>query len=322
MEMVTNALTKSNPRWLILAVVLFTCVQAALAKRWTSLLRSHDILIPFPQAARLTFLGLFYNNFMPGSVGGDILKAWYATHHCQPEKKIHAALSVLFDRVLGLTGTLVLGSIAALSLKNSFRLPVRGFNIDIKLIIIVIISTIAISGCLIASKRIRKTLRISLLLQKLPFQKKLQEIDKGIAIYKRRPGGVVVALLITFTAQTLAISSVWLLTIALDIKGISLLHCLTIMPIVWVISAAVPVPGGLGVIENLMVPFFIAAADSSAFESPEQLEARVIALTILNRMMIYISSAPGGLVPIFGGHLPKQAEMAKEIAQVEEESSN
>ena len=319
-QMVMQSLSQANPYWMALAVVLFATAQAALAKRWTTLLKAQDIHISYPQAVRLTFLGLFYNNFMPGSVGGDILKGWYATHHCPRDKKLHAALSVLFDRILGLTGTLILGSVAALSLQSSFTLPVKGYKIDVKQIIIGIIAMIVISGCLIASKRIRKFLYISALLQKLPFQKKLQEIDKGIRIYRQSPKALLGALLITFVVQTMAIAAVWLMAVALDIKGISLLHCITIMPIVWVISAAIPVPGGLGVIENLMVPFFIAAADKTAFDSPEQLLARVMALTLLNRIMIYLTSAPGGLVPIFGGHLPKQEDMIKEINTIEHDT--
>lgn len=312
-ELVLNALGQADYRWLIFAVVLFTITQAFLSLRWVILLRANEITISIPQAIRLTFLGMFYNNFMPGSVGGDILKAWYATHHCPADRKIHAAMSVFFDRIFGLTGTLILGSIAAISLKDGFSLSLKGHEIDVKQIIIWFIVIISTSAIIIASKRIRRFLFISNLLKMLPFQKKLQEIEKGIRIYRNRPGYLALALMVTFCVQTLAITSVWLMTIALDLKGISLLHCITIMPIVWVISATLPVPGGLGVIENLMVPFFIAAADVTAFDSPEQLTARVMALTILNRIMIYLSSSFGGLVPIFGGHLPKQAEIANEI---------
>ena len=316
-ELVMNAFSQTKMSWAISAVILFAVAQAALAKRWTILLSAHSINISFLQAVKLTFLGLFYNNFMPGSVGGDLLKGWYATHHCPSDKKIHAAISVLLDRILGLTGTLILGSVAALSMKESFSLPVAGHNIDIREVIIAIIIVIFGFGALTASRRIRNALMINKLLKLLPFQKKLKEVENGLRIYRNSPGALIGALIATFVVQTMAITSIWLLCVSLGLEGITLRHCITIMPIVWVISATVPVPGGLGVIENLMVPFFVAAADQSAFESPEVLTARVMTLTILNRMMIYISSAPGGLVPIFGGHLPKKDEMAKEIEDIE-----
>ncbi|MBN2064386.1 MAG: flippase-like domain-containing protein [Sedimentisphaerales bacterium] len=313
-KMVGEVLAQTKIAWAIPAVILFTFSQAAMAKRWTTLLKAHDIFISFSQAVRLTFLGLFYNNFMPGSVGGDLLKGWYATHHCDSDKKLHAALSVLFDRILGLSGTLILGSLAAFSLASSFSLPVNGYSIDIRMLIIGIIVLISVGAVFVLSRRVRKYLFITNLLERLPAQEKLKKIEQGIHIYRQNPGALLLALLITFAVQTMAITSIWLLTISLGLKGITLLHCITIMPIVWVISAAIPVPGGLGIIENLMIPFFIAAADHNAFNSPEELTARVMALTLLNRLMIYISSAPGGLVPIFGGHLPPKSEIEADFS--------
>ncbi len=313
-KLVGEVLTQTKLAWAVPAVILFTFSQAAMAKRWTTLLKAHAIFISFSQAVRLTFLGMFYNNFMPGSVGGDLLKGWYATHHCDRDKKLHAALSVLFDRILGLSGTLILGSLAAFSLASSFSLPINGYRIDIRVLIIGIIVLISLGAVFVLSRRVRKFFFITNLLERLPAQEKLKKIEQGIHIYRQNPGALLMALLITFAVQTMAITSIWLLTISLGLKGITLLHCITIMPIVWVISAAIPVPGGLGIIENLMIPFFIAAADHSVFSSPEELTARVMALTLLNRLMIYISSAPGGLVPIFGGHLPRQSEIEAEFS--------
>jgi len=39
------------------------------------------------------------------------------------------------------------------------------------------------------------------------------------------------------------------------------------------------------------------------------------ALALLNRLMICTASLPGGLVPVFGGHLPKAEQMEAELAQ-------
>lgn len=56
---------------------------------------------------RATMLGLFYNLFMPSSVGGDILK-WTALEPLNlPKKKV--ILTMLIDRVLGMMGMIILG---------------------------------------------------------------------------------------------------------------------------------------------------------------------------------------------------------------------
>ena len=76
--------------------------------RWWLLLRTQSIFIDLTAAVRLNFLGWFYNNFMPGSLGGDFLRAWYVTKHT--DKKFEAALSVFVDRIIGLFSTLIIAS--------------------------------------------------------------------------------------------------------------------------------------------------------------------------------------------------------------------
>ena len=94
----------------VFAVVLgiFAIGQVIVALRWWLLLRSQAIFIKFSAAVRLHFLGLFYNNFLPSSVGGDLVRAWYVTHHT--DKGFEAALSVFVDRVIGLVSTLIIAA--------------------------------------------------------------------------------------------------------------------------------------------------------------------------------------------------------------------
>ena len=82
------------------------------------------------------------------------------------------------------------------------------------------------------------------------------------------------------------------------------------------LSAAVPVPGGLGVTENLFRPFFSAAilgASAASAAQVDQAAGQAAALALLYRIMYCACSLPGGLVPVFGGHLPKAQEMQAEL---------
>ena len=85
--------------------IFFIC-QVMVGFRWWLLLRTQSIFIDFWDAVRLSFLGWFYNNFMPGSVGGDFLRAWYVTKHT--DKRFEAALSVFVDRIIGLLSALII----------------------------------------------------------------------------------------------------------------------------------------------------------------------------------------------------------------------
>ena len=45
--------------------------------RWYVLVRAVGLKFSVADAMRLGFIGLFFNTFLPGSVGGDAIKAWF-----------------------------------------------------------------------------------------------------------------------------------------------------------------------------------------------------------------------------------------------------
>src|SRR5207249_6681847 len=49
----------------------------------------------------LFLIGMFYNQFLPGGTGGDIMKSYYLLKET-PDKKAGALLAVVFDRFIGL----------------------------------------------------------------------------------------------------------------------------------------------------------------------------------------------------------------------------
>ena len=101
-----NSFAKMGPWFFAGIVVAFVVSQAILASRWWLLLRTQGIHINIWAAIRLHFLGLFYNNAMPGSIGGDLIRAWYVTKHT--EKKFEAVLSIFVDRFIGLLSSLIM----------------------------------------------------------------------------------------------------------------------------------------------------------------------------------------------------------------------
>lgn len=91
----------SEPVWLILATLLigFSFLLASL--RWWWLLRVQKIFLPIRMVIALTFIGQFFNSFLLGTTGGDLVKIVYILRHT-PQKKTPATLSILIDRVMGL----------------------------------------------------------------------------------------------------------------------------------------------------------------------------------------------------------------------------
>ena len=71
--------------------------------RWGLLIRALEIPLPWPEVWKLGWVGILFNNLLPGSVGGDLVKATLAAKPF-PGKRTFAVASVVFDRVMALWG--------------------------------------------------------------------------------------------------------------------------------------------------------------------------------------------------------------------------
>jgi uncharacterized membrane protein YbhN (UPF0104 family) len=93
--------------WLIAAWLLLFGSNLLGAWQWSRLLQVVEIRIPFWKVCAYYHVGLFFNNFLPAGIGGDIARVSDSSRH-GPTKT--AALSaVVMDRLLG---TLAIASLA------------------------------------------------------------------------------------------------------------------------------------------------------------------------------------------------------------------
>jgi uncharacterized protein (TIRG00374 family) len=85
-----------------LALALCICAAGVLLTfvRWYILVRALDLPFTLADAMRLGMIGLYFNSLLPGSVGGDILKAAFLAR--EQSRRTAAVASVVMDRVLGL----------------------------------------------------------------------------------------------------------------------------------------------------------------------------------------------------------------------------
>ncbi len=85
-----------------LLLTVFIGLAAALLTfvRWYVLVQAQELPFTLWNAIRLGLVGFFFNNFLPGSVGGDLVKAWYIAG--EQSRRTVAVSTVLIDRVLGL----------------------------------------------------------------------------------------------------------------------------------------------------------------------------------------------------------------------------
>lgn len=100
-EKVKSTLSASNPLYLLLAVLTFFLSQLVASSRLLSFFKSINLRLAFVFNLRLYMLGLFYNLFLPGGIGGDGYKIWLLNKSYKlPAKKVFWA--IFFDRLSGL----------------------------------------------------------------------------------------------------------------------------------------------------------------------------------------------------------------------------
>ncbi|WP_045225241.1 lysylphosphatidylglycerol synthase transmembrane domain-containing protein [Methyloterricola oryzae] len=90
-----------NPAWILAALMVGGSAQFVSSVRWWYLLKVQTIDIALASAFSLILISQFFNLFMPGAVGGDVIKTIYAVRYA-PSKKTYVALSVLMDRLVGI----------------------------------------------------------------------------------------------------------------------------------------------------------------------------------------------------------------------------
>ena len=94
------------PAWVAWALVVELAVRVISILRWHLLLPPAGVRLPFTETLRLGFIALFYNNFMPSTVGGDVAKSYLAVRGGQGTTATVVA-SVVVDRAVVGWGSLV-----------------------------------------------------------------------------------------------------------------------------------------------------------------------------------------------------------------------
>ena len=96
-----EAIRNAEYRWVGMGILAYAVVEIAAAFRWHVLLKVQKIHLTLPRLTGLFLIGMFYNQFLPGGTGGDIIKSYYLLKET-PDKKAGALLAVVFDRFIGL----------------------------------------------------------------------------------------------------------------------------------------------------------------------------------------------------------------------------
>ncbi len=232
-----------SPWNLLIVMAMLNLSAACCALRWYQLSRVQGLSLSRFTMYELIMIGSFFNTFMPGAVGGDVIKAWYVAGR-EPARKMRAVYIMFLDRVLGLA---VIVFYAAFTLVFYRQwLPVHpelkwlaagiwGFS-----------SACLLFGGLFFLSRFLGWSFLDRLLHRLERWPRLHDLLQSTFAYRNHFGVLLLAL--TLSAVSILGQNV-LYKIQGDLLGIpmDIAHYLFIVPVVMTVSAVPILPGGIGV---------------------------------------------------------------------------
>jgi hypothetical protein len=267
--------------------------------RWWWLLRTNRLDVGFFEVQRLAWIGFFFNNVIPGTTGGDVVKAVYIAKRCSTDR-VRALVSIVVDRIVGLLSLLLVGSLASLLAVNRFPT----FAIAVWL---TAAGTLLLC-VLLLSPGLRRLVRFDQLIIRLPKRlgQILEEIDAAILQYRGHLSGIAAWMLVSPLIYSLFIASIWFMDRSLGV-GITLADYFFIVPVVSVVQGIPIAPAGWGIGEaayGALIGKFGAVALPGVPEAEQMMRTRGVALSVLHRTHIVAWSLLGGIFMLLHRHKP------------------
>ena len=302
------ALRLADYRWLLAGVFCYLVVEISAAVRWHILMKVQKINLGFGRVFSLFMIGMFYNQFLPGGTGGDIVKIYLLLKET-PDKKAGALLAVLFDRLIGLvalisiTGILIGLRYSWLTQTPETRPYVWTLLIVLGSAVLALVTSFVVSGFNLLHR----------LPKHFPGREKLIEFSAAYQLYAHHWIGTLLGFGASLVAHLGTFATFLCVAYAYNAR-VPIVDFFAVMPIERTISSLPISFGGLGMRELVLQVMLNGLCGVPVAV------ARLIGLTSFS--IIIFCSMPGGLVYFFykpsgsTGHV-KLREMQREVATAE-----
>ena len=242
-------------------ILLWTEVVVA-AWRLCVLFRPRGFQLSLNSSIRLSLVGMFFNLFLPGSGGGDVVKVFYATHGNRGRGPEVIAI-LLLDRAAGLFALLVWLLLAWPLFPQLVRsMPILGQMLWIAALTVVAMLA-AVSVCF--STRLRNS-RLLSWLERQPLGRHLTQVFDTIHSYRSNIASLWTAVGISLFAHTLTILAMLLVARAV-VSATVTWKAAILIPLGMVVNALPLTPGGLGVGEAAFDALFKGAGLTGGAET-------------------------------------------------------
>lgn len=267
------------PGYIVLAAVAHFIVFLLGGIRWWLLLRPVGLRLPFRRVMPSYLLGVLFNNLLPTSVGGDVVRVVHLKIAGVDAQALVSATIV--DRIIGLAALLCMAMLAVLLAPASSHMTSLTMTLAV-------LSAVTAAGVYLLFAPFTARV-IELLGQRFAhtrIRRWLLEVVQLCHACASAWPRIVGAFLLSMLLQSVLIMVYYLLARALNIQ-VPVIVLFALIPLVF-IAASLPISvGGLGVREATLVALL------SLVGVPAQ---STIALSLLYLLVLIAASLPGALV--------------------------
>lgn len=276
-----RSLSGASPGWLAAALALVVIDRALNAWRWVRLVRAVETGPPqsLGELIRIFLVSTFVGTFLPGSIGGDAVRALAATRLGLPGAD--AVASVVVDRLLGVVSILIM-AVAGLVF--------AGALVERRLVLIAlaltVVVTVAVLLLLFDSRVLTRVVDLAGGRRFPRVQRLAAKFLDGIRQYGRHHAVLGQVLAASIAVQVLRTLQAWCLGLALGIGIGGLWYFAFVPPIVLIMQLPITINGiGTGFVAFVELFGRAGVGPAAAF-----------ALSVLFLALGWVGNLPGGLL--------------------------
>lgn len=276
-----SILSHSDFKFFLLVFLLHSFSFLLSSYKWLILLREQNISRKLADLWMIYYIGFFFNNFLPTSVGGDVVRIVKTSRSKEEISGVGA--SIIAERLVGLLALLVLAFVGYFSgLKSGFNFYLGNSGLYILLFTGVgfLIVWFAVA---IAKKDFQKYRMLAV------FIEKIKQVRTQIFLYREKQATLLKALGFSFVFYFIMVLNIYFIAKGIGVS-IDIFKLVFIVPTVALISMIPITFNGLGVREAAYVIFFQQIGIS--------IESGVL-IAFTSRMYSVIGSLIGATLHIF-----------------------
>ena len=277
-SVLSNITEKDGVAFLVAAFLLMLLAVFFLALRWRVLLKSYGFHLKTSQLFGFYLIGMFFNNFLPTSIGGDIMRIYKLIS--ATDDRTSAFASVIIERLMGIAATLLMSIFALIYISQQFH--------DNRLLIVAVVMFLAIMVFFTLILRDRSFNIILKIFDRFTIFKigqKFNKLFEAIHLFQEKRMVLMEVFMLSFISQFFIVSMNYLVAVAFSIP-VSFGYLLMVVPISFVLTM-LPSINGIGIRDLGFVGLLAQVGISTA---------EALTLSFLNLIIPMVISTAGGLL--------------------------